>query len=84
MQGRNVLENCFEFYTMLATSFSLTNRHAQQRGERRYARTFITLLTPLTIHVFKVEKFLVPFIRVSLRALYPKRFLCYSTVFSAI
>ena len=84
MQGRNVLENCFEFYTMLATLFSLTIRHAQQRGAGRYARTFITVLTALTIHVFKVENIFVAFLHVSQRALYPKCFLCYLTSFSAI
>ena len=45
MQGRNVLEIFFEFYALLALSFSLTIRHAQQGGARRYALTFITVLT---------------------------------------
>ena len=40
MQGRNVLENFFEFYALLATLFSLTIGHAQQPGARRYVRTF--------------------------------------------
>ena len=31
VQGRNVLETFFEFYTLLATSFHLTIWHAQQR-----------------------------------------------------
>ena len=57
MQGRNVSENAFEFYALLATSFSLTIGHAQQRGARRYVRTFLTVLTALTIHLFHVEKF---------------------------
>ena len=35
VQGRNVLENFFEFYALLATSFSLTIGHAQQRGAHR-------------------------------------------------
>ena len=58
VQGRNVLENTFEFYALLATSFSLTIGHAQQRGARRYVRTLITLLTALTIHLFHVENIL--------------------------
>ena len=57
MQGRNVFEKCFEFYALLATSFSLTIGHAQQRGARRYVRTFITVLTALTIHLFHIENF---------------------------
>ena len=57
MQGRNVLENFFEVYALLATSFSLTVGHAQQRGAHRYVRTFITVLTALTIHLFHVENF---------------------------
>ena len=39
MQGHNVLEHFFQFYALLATSFSLTIWHAQQRGACRYART---------------------------------------------
>ena len=55
MQGRNVLENLYEFYALLATSFSLTIGHAQQRGARRYVCTFLTVLTALTIRLFPVE-----------------------------
>ena len=47
MQGRNVLESFFEFYALLSTSFSLTIRHTQQRGERLYVCTFITAVTAL-------------------------------------
>ena len=61
MQGCNVLENIFEFYALLATSFSLTFWHAQQRGARRYVRTIITVLTAFTIYLFHVEKFSSPF-----------------------
>ena len=77
LQGRNVLESFFEFYALLATLFSLTIGHAQQRGARRYVRTFITVLTALTIHLFHVENFFVAFLRVSQRAFWSKRFLCY-------
>ena len=84
MQGRNVLENFFEFYALLATSFSLTIGHAQQRGARRYVRTFITVLTALTIHLFYVENFFVAFLRVTQRAFWPRRFLCYLPLTSAI
>ena len=59
VQGRNVLENFFEFYGLLATSFSLTIWHAQQREARRYVCTFIMVLTALTIHLFHVKKFFV-------------------------
>ena len=71
-----MLENFFEFYVLLATSFSLTIWHAQQRGARRYVRTFITVLMALTIHLFHVESFFVALLRVSQRAFWPKRFLC--------
>ena len=57
VQGRNVLESFFQFYALLAKSFSLTIWHAQQRGARRYVCTFITVLTASTIHLFHVEKF---------------------------
>ena len=76
MQERNLLENVFKFYALLATLFSLTIWHAQQRGARRYVRTFITMLTALTIHIFHVEKFFVAFLGVSQRAPWPKRFFC--------
>ena len=83
VQGRNMLENFFEFYALLATSFSLTIRHAQQRGARCSAREFITVLTALTIHLFKVKKLFVPFLRVSQRAFCPKRFfILFSFIFS--
>ena len=84
MQGRNVLQNIFEFYALLATSFSLTIWHAQQRRAPRYAREFIKVLTALTIHLFKDEKIFVAFLRLSQRAFCPKRFLCYLALFSAI
>ena len=42
------------------------------------------MLTALTIHLFKVDKFLVAFLHVSHRAFWPKRFLCYLAFFSAI
>ena len=61
MQGRNVLENFFEFWSLLATSFSLTIGHAQQRGARRYVHTFITMLTAFAIHLFHVENLLCRF-----------------------
>ena len=84
MQGRKVLQNCFEFYALLATSFSLTIRHAQQRGASRYDCTFLTVLTALTIHLFKFETFFVAFFRVWQRAFCPKSFGCYLALFSAI
>ena len=84
MQGRNVLENFFEFYALLATSFSLTIWQAQQQGARRYVRTFITVLTALTIHLFKVKNIFVAFLHVSQRAFCRKLFLCYLALFSAI
>ena len=72
MQGRNVLENFFEFYALLATSFSLTIWHAQRGG----ASTFITVFTTLTIHLFHVKTFFVAFLCHSQRAFWSKRFLC--------
>ena len=47
VQGPNVLEGFFEFYALLATFFSLTIRHARQRGAHLYVRTFFTALTAL-------------------------------------
>ena len=83
MQGRKVLENCFEFYALLAASSSLTILHAHQRGARRYAPTSITVLTALTIHLFKLETFFVACLPLSQRASCPKCFFCYSALFSA-
>ena len=42
-----MLERFFEFYALLATSFPLTIRHAQQRGAHLYVGTFLTALTAL-------------------------------------
>ena len=84
MQGRNVLENVFEFYALLATLLSLTIRHPQQRGARCYAFTSIKVLTAVTIHLCKVEIFFVAILRVLQRAFCRKRFLCYLALFSAI
>ena len=82
MQGRNVLESFFEFDALLASFFSLTFQHAQQQGARRYAHTFITVLTALTIHLYQVENILVAF---STRfAAYSKCSLCHLALFSAI
>ena len=49
-----MLKFFFEFYALLATLFSLNIRQAKHRGAYRYARTFITVLTALTIHLFNV------------------------------
>ena len=84
MQGRKVLEIVCEFYALLASLCSLTIRPAQQRGAQRYACTFITVLTAFTIHLFKVETFVVAFLRVSQHVFCPKRFLCYVALFLAM
>ena len=42
------------------------------------------MLTALTIHLFHVEKCFLPFLRVSQRDFWPKRFLCQLAFFSAI
>ena len=81
---RGELRKAFEFYALLATRFSLRLWLVRLREERRYAPTRGTVFTALTIHLFKVEKFCVAFLRVSQRAFWPKCFLCYLAFFSAI
>ena len=81
---RGELRKFFEFYALLATLFSLRLWLVTLRVGRRYAPTRVTVLTALTIHLFKVEKCFVAFLRVSQRAFWPKCFLCYLASFSAI
>ena len=81
---RGELRKFFEFYALLATRFSSRLWLVRLREGGRYAPTRVTVLTALTIHLFKVEKFFVAFLRVSQRAFWPKRFLCYLAFFSAI
>ena len=76
MRGRGVVRKFFEFYALLASHFFLRLWLVRQRGGRRYAPTSVTVLTASTIHVFKVEKNFVSFLRVLQRAFWPTRFLC--------
>ena len=62
-----------ESYALLATRFSLRLWLVRRRGGRRYAPTSVTVLTALTFHLFKVDKFSVAFLSVSQRAFWPKR-----------
>ena len=66
---RGELQNFLEFYALLATRFSLRLWLVRLREGRRYAPTRVTVLTSLTIHLFKVEKFFVAFLGVSQRSL---------------
>ena len=58
-------DNFFEFYALLATRFSFRLWLFRLRAGRRYAPTRVTVLTALTIHLFKVENIFVAFLRVS-------------------
>ena len=60
-KGRGGLENFFDFYALLATGFSLHYWRVRQRGGRPYVPTRITVLTALTVHLFKSEKCSVAF-----------------------
>ena len=73
---RGELRTLFEFYALLATRFSLRLWPVRLREGQRYAPMRVMVLTALTIHLFKVEKFFVAFLRGSQRAFWPKRFLC--------
>ena len=75
-RGRGEPRKCFEFYALLGTCFSLRLWLVRQRGGQCYAPRSVTVLTALTVHLFKVEKLSVAFLRVSQRAFWPKRFLC--------
>ena len=75
LRGHGELWKSFEFYALLATSFSLRLWLVRKRGGRRYAPTSVTVLTALTIHLFKVETFSVVFLRVSQRAFGPTGFI---------
>ena len=81
---RGELRKFFEFYALLAMRFSLRLWLVRRREGRRYAPTRVTVLTALTIHLSKVETFFLAFLRVSQCAFWPKRFLCYLSLFSAI
>ena len=74
------LRKCFEFYALLSLRLWLV----RLREGRRYAPTRVTVLTALTIHLLKVKKFFVAFLPVLQRAFWPKRFLCFLALFSAI
>ena len=65
------VRKCFSGFTR----FSLRIQPVSQRGARRCVPMSVTVLTALTIHLFKVEKFSVAFLRVSPRAFSPRRFL---------
>ena len=51
----------FEFYGLLATRFPLHFRYVSQRGARRYVPISVTVLTALSIHLFRVGTFSVAF-----------------------
>ena len=74
--GRGELRKYFEFYALLATCFSLRLWRVRLQEGRCYAPTRVTMLAALTIHLFKVKRFSVAFLRGSQRAFWPKRFLC--------
>ena len=60
--GRGVLENYFfGFYALLATRFSLPIRRVRGREARCCTPKLGTVLTALTIHLFKPEKISVAF-----------------------
>ena len=75
-RGRGELQKYFEFYALLASRFSSRLWRVRLREGRRYTPTTVSVLTSLTIHLFKVKEFSVAFLRVSQRASWPKRFLC--------
>ena len=47
-----------EFYPLLAMALSLRFRRIKRRGARRYAPNYVTALTALVIHIFKVPSLL--------------------------
>ena len=71
---RHELQKSFELYALLATLFSLRLWLVRLREGRRYPLTRVTVLTALTIYLFEIETFFVAFLRVSQRAIWPKRF----------
>ena len=74
----------FGFYALLAEHFSLCIRHVRGQGARCSTRTFATVLTALTIHLFQAKTSFVAFQRVSQRAFLPSHFLCSLALFSTI
>ena len=81
---RGELRKFIEVYALLAARFSLRLWLVRRREGQRYASTRVAVHMALTMHLCKVEMFFVAFLCVSQRAFRPKRFLCYSAVFSAI
>ena len=51
----------FRFYSLLAERLSFRIRRVRGQGARRSTRAFATVLTALTIHLYKDEKFSVAF-----------------------
>ena len=47
----------FSFYALLAERFSIHIRRVRGQGARRSTRTFVTMLTALTIHLLKKKIF---------------------------
>ena len=60
-KGRGGLEKLLEFYALLATGFSLRCWRVSRCAGSRYIRTSVTVLTALTIHLFKSKKISVAF-----------------------
>ena len=69
-------EMFFGFYALLRERFSLRIPRIRGQGARRSTLRFVTVLTALTLHLFKAKKILFAFLRVSHRAFLPSRFLC--------
>ena len=67
-RGRGELRKNFKLDALLATRFSLHLWRVRLREGRRYAPRTVTMLTALTIHLFKVKKLSVAFLRVLQRA----------------
>ena len=84
MSRLTYLKKTFDFYALLATQFFLRRRLISRPGAQGCAPRSVTVLTALTIHLFKVEKLSVAFLRVSQRVFWLKRFLCCLALFSAI
>ena len=74
LRARRVGKIFFGFYALLAKHFSLPIRRVRGREARSSTPKFATVLTVLTIHLFKAEKLSVALERVSQRAFSPRRF----------
>ena len=70
LEAKRLRKIFFGVYALLVERFSFRIRRVRGQGTRRSTRTFVTVLTAFTVHLFKAEKVFVAFLCVSQRAFF--------------